>query len=795
MRRLAITVMFLGLVSSAFGIEPATYTNPIAALSVGTEGAWEDYGFGDPFVLRYNGRYYLYPSVRDDSVGVRCWSSRDLVSWKYEGYCTEDSTTRGAYAPEVFHGSDAFYLVTSPGGKGHYIYRSDSPTGPFERVTDNFGLSIDGSVFIDDDGRGYFLSASDKGVVKYRMDSETQVAPEPVLTYLPLNSGWTEGPTMFKHDGVYYMTYTGNHVLSRAYRVNAVSGTSHDEIGNVSYNPVLLSTEGALYGTGHNSIVKGPNLDLYYIVYHSLIGRGTTRNWPVRETNLDRLVLDGLDLAVAGPTRTPQDVPQPDAALWFDSADDLSRLRIAAEGSENAARVGDGVLQLGERSLVLLDKDLSGDFTAEYNLALPSGKGVIGAIFCWTDEKNFGSFEIEPSTNSAAISFIVDGERKARSFEIPRIFNNELSFKNLRSLQIERTGDQLTFYIEDRKIAEEKSPLPSSAIGYFSKNASDALFGFIGVTAWTQGRSARELTETAPGTIHVCYHAERPKSLTDRQHLTVETDEPYEIDLNVAESGYYDAAIYYSSRSNSVAELAIGANRTEVSLPNLGPEHGVDNTSIVRRLALSAGKNRLCLTAKSGFFRLKRIELVKTKEDPALDNFPDVIDQPSYSDGDWQAKNGALSIRITEGKDQYGKRLYGENGWGDCRVEAEITAAQGFFGKELLVRASEPAPGGVDNFPLGEEFYFGYSVSVIGDDLILKKCRYSEQILRWEKLGFIPRDRVGFRVDVVGNAITVYVNGEKTLEYVDPEPFLSGRVGVKGISDGSAVENLRVTPL
>ncbi len=51
--------MFLGLVSSAFGIEPATYTNPIAALSVGTEGAWEDYGFGDPFVLRYNGRYYL----------------------------------------------------------------------------------------------------------------------------------------------------------------------------------------------------------------------------------------------------------------------------------------------------------------------------------------------------------------------------------------------------------------------------------------------------------------------------------------------------------------------------------------------------------------------------------------------------------------------------------------------------------------------------------------------------------------------------------------------------------------
>ena len=164
------------IVSTTANLDGAEYRNPVSA-QIGD--AWEDYGFGDPFVMRYNGRYYLYPSTRDDQVGVKCWSSRDLVSWRYEGLCAVDPTTKGAYAPEIFRGHDAFYMATSPAGKGHYIYRSESPTGPFERATDNFGLSIDGSVFIDDDGEGYFYSASDRGVLAYRMTTETQVDPRP----------------------------------------------------------------------------------------------------------------------------------------------------------------------------------------------------------------------------------------------------------------------------------------------------------------------------------------------------------------------------------------------------------------------------------------------------------------------------------------------------------------------------------------------------------------------------------------------------------------------------------------
>ena len=37
--------------------------------------------FADPFVLRHNGRYYLYCT----NPGVLCWSSGDLINWQAEG--------------------------------------------------------------------------------------------------------------------------------------------------------------------------------------------------------------------------------------------------------------------------------------------------------------------------------------------------------------------------------------------------------------------------------------------------------------------------------------------------------------------------------------------------------------------------------------------------------------------------------------------------------------------------------------------------------------------------------------
>ena len=93
---------------------------------------WQGYGIGDPFVMRYNGAYYMYVSTLDSEIGVRGYKSADLVNWVpmtgsglKEGYVSQDTITLAAYAPEVYYFNGTFYMYTSPGGRGHYVLTAD----------------------------------------------------------------------------------------------------------------------------------------------------------------------------------------------------------------------------------------------------------------------------------------------------------------------------------------------------------------------------------------------------------------------------------------------------------------------------------------------------------------------------------------------------------------------------------------------------------------------------------------------------------------------------------------------
>jgi xylan 1,4-beta-xylosidase len=291
----------------------ASWTNPIRL-----KDEWEQYGLGDPYVFKYNGTYYLYVSTRDTDAGIKVWSSPDLVAWTYRGLCAEDPLTTGAYAPEVKYWNGVFYMYTSPAGNGHYVLTSDSPTGPFRPATGNVGHSIDGTVFIDDDGQWYFYHAGPNGIEAARMSDPLTIEESlPTGAYM---KGWTEGPTVWKRDGNYYMSYTGNHVFSPGYRVNIASSTSPvSGFVDVSGDPVLIRTEGKTVGLGHNSVVTGPDLDSQYMIYHNLEGPGIVG--PLRHMNMDRIVWNGMTPSVLGPTDTPQPAPElPSFADHFDRA-------------------------------------------------------------------------------------------------------------------------------------------------------------------------------------------------------------------------------------------------------------------------------------------------------------------------------------------------------------------------------------------------------------------------------------------------------------------------------------------
>lgn len=268
-----------------------TYQNPVK----------KNGDFADPFVLRYNGRYYLYCTNPD----IRCWSSLDLTGWTLEGPVITDQEFPGLvpFAPEVVYWNGKFYMYTSPHGFGHYVLESDSPVGPFHKITDNIHHNIDLSVFVDDDGRWYAYWASEQGIMGCEMHSPVEFGEGKLIgAYL---EGWTEGPFVVKRNGRYHLTYTGNHFLSKGYRIHAaVSDHPLGPYCDNRENPVIVRTDGDVTGLGHSSTVTGPNLMDDYIVYHNL---NPDRS---RDLNIDRIELRDDGAVIAGPTCSPMPAPQ-----------------------------------------------------------------------------------------------------------------------------------------------------------------------------------------------------------------------------------------------------------------------------------------------------------------------------------------------------------------------------------------------------------------------------------------------------------------------------------------------------
>lgn len=251
------------------------------------------FGAADPFILKVNGYYYL---TCTRTTGLVVMKSFDLIHWEdvndNHSIVGIDDTLHHAYAPEIYYHNGSFYACASPSGWGHYFYKSDSIEGPFERISENFNELIDGSFFVDSDEERYFLRATETGIaIKHFKNKESESDFKYFDKYHYFENSeignWTEGPYLIKRYGYYYLTYTGTHFLSNAYRVNYSSGTSISHSKSLKHQDLLLiSTDEDFYGLGHSMSVLGPNLDSYYIVYHNMCPNKK------RYLNLSRLMFD-----------------------------------------------------------------------------------------------------------------------------------------------------------------------------------------------------------------------------------------------------------------------------------------------------------------------------------------------------------------------------------------------------------------------------------------------------------------------------------------------------------------------
>ena len=334
----------------------------------------------DPFVYRFNGKYYLYMTT--GSTFVRCYVSDDLLTWEpssngpASGVCYQATSGNNIgntpYAPEVIYHNGYFYMVTSPSGNGHHILVAESPEGPFRDITGNVEKSIDGSLFIDEDEQAYMFTAGGNSIVGYHVD----LNPEEVTFdgyMMPYSDthigGWNEGPYMLKRYGAYYLTHTGTHYLSPAYRVNYVYAPKGSEAGksssfaHVDNMNTLVATEDDFHALGHSSTVLGPDMDSYYIAYHSMKGNSSFRYY-----NINRLSFNGGNMVINEyGTQFNQAPSMPEYAVSSSEDMDLSSSRYLSNKEHNEDA-----------------------FSAEWNVI---GEGKM--YFGYQDDRNYGYLEFK----------------------------------------------------------------------------------------------------------------------------------------------------------------------------------------------------------------------------------------------------------------------------------------------------------------------------------------------------------------------------------------------------------------
>lgn len=296
-----------------FASSDAAYTNPVF---VNTP---------DPFVLSYSGVYYLYGTNRPTS-GFEVFTSTDLVNWNSAGICAEKGRILGDdrfWAPEVYEMDGKFYLLYTA-DEHLAVAVADSPTGPFEKTSDDYIITdyraIDGNILFDDDGNKYLyfskLTDSDgQQLWGCRMSHDLTSIDKSTLTHLTSPEGWegntNEGPFMIKHNGTYYLTYTGSGYEEVTYSVTyATSDSPLGKFKKYEYGPILSSAN-KIRGTGHHCFTMSPDGSEMFIVYHCHYSE--TQVHP-RKLCIDRVKFvpnaDGADIiSVYGPTETPQPMP------------------------------------------------------------------------------------------------------------------------------------------------------------------------------------------------------------------------------------------------------------------------------------------------------------------------------------------------------------------------------------------------------------------------------------------------------------------------------------------------------
>ncbi len=743
----------------------------------------------DPFIYRFNGMYYLYFTT-----GGKCfkaYKSSDLLEWEpvdngynSEGYvyvyADDDSDTvpkdGTPYAPEVIYRDGKFYLVASPSGNGHYILESDSPEGPFTSITDNIGLGIDGSYFIDRDESVYLytsglnLYAMEDDMVTIKKNSE---GGNYKMSLANCKVGaWNEGPYMLQRNGEYYFTYCGTHYLSRDYRVDyAYAKAGADISKNSSYNrqgTLVLSTEDDFHGLGHSCTVLGPDMDSYYITYHNLEGYLRYLNYSRLSFNGSKMVANDIKkenmIGLDGCAFNAYDISE------FNNQDDYYLSSVSTEDT----------------------------FTVEFNTI---GEGEM--IFSYVDSNNYNILEFK--NNIISIYEVKNGKKNTlHQTTLIKTYRTDV----YHTFRLQHRNGKVNLYFDS---IEKESGLNISLKGGKMGYAKSNTFEEIGYTACSNVALGSSDNKAFNGnTILANAYDEKLSYLTGESGLVLvdKGGEYKQVDsYNLALKNTGDRATYRIYEEGGDYSLNI-----RVPKDSIGKKIGVriDDGEVkeytiksdkpknvngdvlvnVANLSISEGQHYLSI------YYADEVEFSELHlEEITYDDDIDITFDQSFDDTDWYVRNDLyLSNRGINSNDQATCGVVSRTKYNDVDLTVDFSINEPSSGHVAVLfnirNYSKHYSGDADGAN-NNNCYQGFRVEFNGTSLSLKYVDYNfVSSIKSIDVDYEYGDMASINIIQEGNNCKVYMNDEKYIDINYNVVNLSGAVGVLANGCNATIKSL-----
>ncbi|MBN2151047.1 MAG: family 43 glycosylhydrolase [Candidatus Lokiarchaeota archaeon] len=217
--------LLLGTIALAGGL----IAFPTRAAGLTLEEIW----IRDPNILFHDGAYYMTGTTAGD--GFLGYSSTDLATWTPLGHIyTRNASNTWAqfnfWAPEQVYKDGKFYLFfsgkTDTTNRATGVAVATSPAGPYvdlmaNPLTPPEWNCLDGHRFRDDDGSEYFIyshewvdfpSGNGEFWIQPLAEDFTSLVGEKTYLFRGRDAAWsggvTDGPSMLKHGGKYYLFWS-----------------------------------------------------------------------------------------------------------------------------------------------------------------------------------------------------------------------------------------------------------------------------------------------------------------------------------------------------------------------------------------------------------------------------------------------------------------------------------------------------------------------------------------------------------------------------------------------------------